>query len=667
MSRLCRSTRVLTGPPQEALGSRRPPQGRSAYEGATPFPGWPGSTERAPAPPSGCQVQPIAGSRRRLAGRRGGTTWDGPGGPVDNGTSTASCRRRVGPKGTRAHVQARNIGVLPHPRRVGSVIPHARWARVRLFVARPVRLLARPALAAAAGLMLWTSFPPLNWWPAAYLAVAALALLTRSGSRRRAALTGYLFGLGLFVPMLSFLRGLGIDAWLVLAVWESIWFALLGAALRHTASLRWWPVTVPVLWVGQEWLRDRWPFGGFPWGRVAFGQAHSPLLPLAAVGGAVLVTFAAAAVGAVLAWLALRLSAADGRRTADAGVIAAVALCAVVLGAPAALSLPTGGTSSDGPSHAVIALVQGNVPRLGLREFEQARAVTTNHLRETQALAADVAAGRVPRPDVVIWPENASDMDPFHDAAARELVEAAVSAVGVPVLVGAVLDGPGPAHVSNAAIVWSPQSGPGEHYVKLHLVPFGEYLPMRGLLTKLVGRFSLIGRDFAPGDRPGLLQVGPVRLGDVICFEVADDGVVRDAVDAGGRLIAVQTNNATYEHRGDDGDGGETAQQLEMSRLRAVEHGRAVVVAATSGVSAIIAPDGRVEQRTSVFHPARLVADIPLRDPQTVADRLGAWPERGLAIVAGLVLLAAAFRGRWSRSRPVVTTAARPHELAGRR
>jgi apolipoprotein N-acyltransferase len=538
---------------------------------------------------------------------------------------------------------------------------------VRLVVAGPVRLFARPALAAVAGFLLWTSFPPLNWWPAAYLAVAALALLTRSGRRRGAAVTGYLFGLGLFVPMLSFLRGLGVDAWLVLAMWESIWFALLGAALRHTAPLRWWPVAVPVLWVGQEWLRDRVPFGGFPWGRVAFGQAHSPLLPLASVGGAVLVTFAAAAVGGALAWLAVRLSEADGRRTASVRVLVAAAVCVAVLGVPAALSLPTAGTSSGGPSHAVVAVVQGNVPRLGLREFEQARAVTVNHMRETQALAADVAAGRVPRPQAVIWPENASDMDPYTDRQARAIIDSAVAAVGVPVLVGAVLDGPGPKHVTNAGIVWSPSTGPGERYAKRHLVPFGEYLPMRGLMTRLVGRFSLIGRDFKAGDRPGLLQLGPVRLADVICFEVADDGVVRDAVDAGGRVIAVQTNNATYEHPGDDGDGGETAQQLEMSRLRAVEHSRSVLVAATSGVSAVIAPDGRVEQRTGVFSPAHLVADISLRDPRTLADRLGVWPERGLAIVAGLVLLAAGLRGRWMRSRGVVTPAPPLHELAGRR
>jgi apolipoprotein N-acyltransferase len=170
-------------------------------------------------------------------------------------------------------------------------------------------------------------------------------------------------------------------------------------------------------------------------------------------------------------------------------------------------------------------------------------------------------------------------------------------------------------------------------------VPFGEYLPFRSVLGHLIGRFSLIPRDFAAGHSPGVLQVGPVELADVICFEVADDAVVRQAVTGGGRLLAVQTNNATYERIGDSGDGGETAQQLDISRLRAVEHGRAVVVSATSGVSAVISPDGRVLARTGVFRAARLVMDVPLRDPRTVADRLGAWPEHGLA-VGGVLWLA---------------------------
>jgi len=456
-----------------------------------------------------------------------------------------------------------------------------------------------------------------------------------------------LFGVGMFVPMLSFLRGLGWDAWLVLAVGEALWFSLLALAVSVVQRAPLWPLAVALLWIGQEWARDRVPFHGFPWGRLAFSQADGPLLPLAALGGAVLVTFVTALLGAAFAAICVagmgvaRVGrAAIGRRRTVLAVGGAVSAIAVGFGGAAAVATPTGGTSTGGPSHAVVALVQGNVPRLGLDEFAQRRAVTANHLAETQALAADVAAGRVPKPDIVIWPENATDDDPTTDPVAHSMVERAVQAVGVPVLVGAILDGPGPKHVRNAAIVWSPQTGPGQIYVKRHLVPFGEYLPFRSVLGHLIGRFSLIPLDFAAGRTPGVLHVGPVDLADVICFEVADDAVVRQAVTGGGRLLAVQTNNATYERIGDSGNGGETAQQLEISRLRAVEHGRAVVVAATSGVSAVIAPDGRVLARTGVFRPARLVMDVPLRDPRTVADRLGAWPEHGLAL-AGVVWLAA--------------------------
>jgi apolipoprotein N-acyltransferase len=495
--------------------------------------------------------------------------------------------------------------------------------------------------AAAAGVAGWAAFPPLDLWPLGILSVTVLTLAVRGAGRRVAALAGWLFGLGLFVPMLSFLRGLGVDAWLVLAVAMAVWFALHALGSRVLVRLPGWPLLVGCLWVAEEWARSRVPFGGFPWGRLAFGQADGPLLPLAAVGGAVGIAFVVAPAGAAFAWVAVTLP-----RRPPVGLAGVAAGVAAVVVALVATPVPTAGTADGGPAHAVVAAVQGNVPRLGLDEFAQRRAVTANHAAQTRALAAQVAAGKLPRPDVVVWPENASDADPFHDEVARSLIEGAVQAVGVPVVVGAVLDGPDAEHVQNAAIVWSPTDGPGMRYVKRHLVPFGEYLPLRSVLGRLIDRFSLIPRDFAPGDRPGVLTAGPVTLADVICFEVADDGVVRDAVSGGGRILVVQTNNATYERVGDDGHGGETAQQLEMSRLRAVEHGRAVVVAATSGVSALIAPDGRVLQRSGVFTPSLLVADLPLRDPVTVADRLGAWPERVLTAVALLALLATLRRRR---------------------
>ena len=283
-----------------------------------------------------------------------------------------------------------------------------------------------------------------------------------------------------------------------------------------------------------------------------------------------------------------------------------------------------------------VAVVQGNVPRLGLGFNAQRAAVLANHAEATRELAADVRAGRVPAPDVVIWPENASDIDPFEDAAAYDLIDEAVQDVGVPVLVGAVLQGPGDG-VSNTGIVWDPETGPGERYVKRHPVPFGEYIPFRSLVRQVTDKVDLVPRDFVAGTDVGVLDVGPVRVGDVICFEVAYDDLVRDVVTGGGSVIVVQTNNATF------GRSGETAQQLAMGRLRAVEHGRAVLVAATSGISAVIAPDGRTVDSAPVFTREVLSAQVPTRTGTTLATRLGAAPE---LLLAGLAVVAAGVGAR---------------------
>jgi apolipoprotein N-acyltransferase len=289
--------------------------------------------------------------------------------------------------------------------------------------------------------------------------------------------------------------------------------------------------------------------------------------------------------------------------------------------------------------------VQGNVPRLGLEAFVQKRAVTANHLKETQVLAQRVNAGQAPAPQFVVWPENASDLDPRTDAISRRQIDTAAAAVHVPILVGAVLD-EGPTHVLNAGMVWSPTTGPGQIYIKRHLLPFGEYLPFRGLMTAISSKFNLIAKDFVAGHRPGTMTIAGVKVADVICFEVADDTVVRQGITGGGRLLVLQTNNASYEQPGDSGNGGETAQQLAMARLRAVEHGRAVVVAATSGVSAMIAPDGTVLAHSSVFTPAVLERQLPLRDRLTIADRVGPWPEWLLSLAAVVALAIALIRGR---------------------
>ncbi|WP_435823414.1 apolipoprotein N-acyltransferase [Kitasatospora aureofaciens] len=492
--------------------------------------------------------------------------------------------------------------------------------------------LPRTGLAALAGLLLALAFPPYDLWPLSLLGVAALSLLTRGRTFRQGAWTGFALGFPFFLMLLSWLRVVGWDATVGLSVVEALFLALLGGALALTSRLPGWPLWAAALWVTQEWARDRLPLGGFPWGRLAFANTATPYTPLAALGGAPLVTFAVALSGTLLAWAALRLRG-PGRtpRTAALGGLGAVA----ALLAGYLVPVPTAADDT-----VKVAIVQGNVPNPGMDFLGRPMMVLNNHASATERLAADIQAGKRPRPDVVIWPENSSDLDPFSDPLARQRIDEAVQAVGVPTLVGTLVDGPDAQHVQNEGIVWDPVTGPGASYTKQHPVPFGEYVPFRAQLMKVITRLQRVARDFYPGDHNGVMQLGPAKIGDVICFEVAYDEIVRDTVDSGARVLVVQTNNATYART------GQPEQQLAMSRLRAVEHGRAVLIAATSGISAVIAPDGTVEQRTAELTPAELSATVPLRDGTTVADRVGALPEWTLAVGGLLACGAAVLVGR---------------------
>ncbi len=182
-------------------------------------------------------------------------------------------------------------------------------------------------------------------------------------------------------------------------------------------------------------------------------------------------------------------------------------------------------------------------------------------------------------------------------------------------------------------IVWSPTPGPGEQYVKRHPVPFGEYIPFRDLLTKFISRLDQIPRDFARGTFDSVLDVGPVRVGDVICFEVAYDGLVRDAITGGGQMLVVQTNNATYTGT------GQLEQQFAISRYRAIETGRTVVVAATNGISGVIAPDGTVVAKTEQRTRAVLDERVELGDGITLGLRIGLWVELALCALAAAAIV----------------------------
>jgi apolipoprotein N-acyltransferase len=506
-------------------------------------------------------------------------------------------------------------------------------------------------VAVAGGLALAAAFPPEGFWPLAAAGPALLVLALWRRSLRGSFLIGLVFGVAFFVPLLSWVLNVAWYAWAALAGAESLIMAAAAVGQRLLLRLRPWPVAVAGWWVALESLRDRWPYGGFPWGRLVMSQAGAPTQDWVAVGGPYLLTFLIALAGACLAWLILGSAGAPrwlpgswpaghwlpdrwradhwlpGRVLPAAGLLGAVG---VALIGPL---LPVDGGAPGTPT-AEVAAVQGNVPRArNLPDLLRADTVTANHAAATRQLAARVHAGRAPKPAVVIWPENSTDQDPSDNPYVYATIAQAVTAINRPVLVGAVLQNP----VRNAGQLWRPGVGPVQEYIKRQLVPFGETIPLRSFLDHFTSLPSLQPVNFTPGHRAVVFHVGKIRIGDVICYEIGFDGLVSSEVSAGANLLTMQTNDADFEL---DGQTGETLQQLAMARIRAVEHDRALVVSSTTGESAIIAPDGQLIVHTGLWQRAEIEARVPLRTETTLADRLGGWPE---VILTGATLAALAW------------------------
>ncbi|WP_344744856.1 apolipoprotein N-acyltransferase [Streptosporangium vulgare] len=557
---------------------------------------------------------------------------------------------------------------------------------------------ARVAGAVAGGLLMFLAFPPLGLWFLAPPGMALAVLAVRGTRPRRGTWLGLLVGLALLLPGLHWVSPIGTDAWLGLVAMESVFYAAWGTGVALVTRLRLWPLWSAALWVAAEWARGQFPFGGFPWARVAFSQGESIFTPYAALGGAPLVSFAVALCGGLLALAAMRSFPASDRFPASRPIAAPVPSEAsgpftlpgppvsegppvssgpstssatpvsegLVSSAPPAssgprpvrggrwgraLALPLAGALAvpaaalavprygDEGRNVTVGVIQGNVPGRGMHPLgDEPAVVLGNHTRMLHQMARDVREGRTPRPDLVVLPENSTDIDPLRNEFARSEIDAAVKDVGVPVLVGAVV-GIGENNRATRSIVWDPVTGPGAYYDKQQLVPFGEFTPLQGLVLALFERASLVGKQSVAGTRDGDLRLGPVTVGAINCYEVAFDGIVGDTARTGATPLVVQTNNATYALT------NLPPQQLAMSQLRAVEHNRAVITSAITGISAYVTPDGSIAWRTGELVPAMNVLTVPVRTARTVATRVGALPEWALILV-GAGALAAAWRRR---------------------
>ena len=549
----------------------------------------------------------------------------------------------------------------------GAAVPTAEM-QARSPAARTLPPLLALLAALAGGLALAAAFPPAGIWPLAACGPALLVLALWRQRLRTALAAGAIFGLAFFFPLLSWLVNVAWYAWVALAVASTLIFTVLTAGQWLMLRLRFWPLAVAGWWVAAEAIRDRWPWGGFPWGRLVMSQATAPTVKWVAIAGPPALTFLLALAGACLAWLVLGPGAARqpaaisppagaGRSArlqaaARARLWAAVALVASTGLALSGALLPAGQAALHQPS-AEVAAIQGNVPHAtNLPDLWRATTVTQNHADATEALAARVRRGAARAPAVVIWPENSTDQDPSLVPFIYNTIAGAVAAIGKPVLVGAVLQDP----VRNSGQLWLPGKGPVAIYVKRRLVPFGEVIPFRSVLGKITSLpSSLQPVNFTAGHRAVVFQIGKVRLGDVICYEVGFDGLVSSEIAAGANLLAVQTNDADFEL---DGQSGETLQQLDMARIRAVEFNRAVVVASTTGISAIISPDGTPLVSTRTWTRAEIEARVPLLTTTTLADKAGGWPE-------GVLTLATAAAFCWALAQAVRRRSRSDHQASG--
>lgn len=480
-------------------------------------------------------------------------------------------------------------------------------------------------IAAVAGLALYASFPPLGWW---WLSVPALALyMSRIDEARapRALTVTFVFGMSFWIPLidwiplavgtrppwfvLAFVQTLFLMAWALFARWTQLWAWARGPIMQA--------LFYALTWAGVDAARSRWPWSGFPWGSVALPQVDSSLGRLAPYGGTTLIT-------AVVVFLAVLVRRACAAR--DASVVrehwfSRPALALIVAGAfitPLAVTLPN--QAENGMLR--IGVVQGDIALPGAQAYSREGEVTDNNVRASLELASSPELAHDPI-DLAIWGEGSVDRDPLAFPAIGQAVDRAATALDAPILIGYTNLNERD-RVKNWLAVWEPGTGMDEsaRYSKHVPVPFGEFIPFRDFIASFATEVAQSSRDMEAGNEPPLMTIEardgrsvPLAVG--ICFEAAYPLVIGDGVARGGQAIIVPSNN--YHFR----SSGESAQQGQLLRMRAMEYSRSAVQASTTGHSYVIRPDGSIMESTGTEQAATLAADIPLHSSLTVTARAG--------------------------------------------
>jgi apolipoprotein N-acyltransferase len=524
------------------------------------------------------------------------------------------------------------------------------WTHSR--TARPLWLAA--VIAMASGPVMDFGFPDLSWWPLTFIGIGMFLVSVQGRSPGGGFFVGFLGGLTYYFVQISWAaRFLGPEPLTALSTLEAIYVGLGGLVISiayRVVPLVWpgvaarlvvLPVVVAGLWTLREAVASNFPYGGFSWARVAMSQSQGPISGLFSWIGMSGVSFVMVLLVAV-GIEACRLGAVPGQKFAPR--MGTVRRLAVVVGVFAVVfAIPGFPIVLHGRT--TVAAVQGAGPAGYFEPHEYGDLLTAQY----EATVPLYSLKR--KVDMVIWPEGASDIDPVaadhaadHDVAATEFNDVS-RRMNAPLLAGTIQHRG--TEYFNTSLLWEAGRGEIDHYDKKHPVPFGEYIPDRPFWRALApSLIDLVGRNYTPGTTNTTFDVNGVIAGIDICFDITDDGVMRDSIDSGAQILIAQTNNADF------GRTDESVQQLAIARIRAMELGRTLVNDSTVGTTAIILPNGQTVAQLPTYKPGALVETVPLSTTITPAAQLGE-PIELFACALGLggLLVGAVFGRRNKKSQ----------------
>lgn len=477
-------------------------------------------------------------------------------------------------------------------------------------------------LAGAAGLLMDLAFPSVAIWPAAFVAIALLLLALRGRRLGGAFLVGLIYAAVFYFLLVSWTsRYLGPIPWAALSSLEAVLTAV--SLLTITLAYRWlprvWPgsrlialpVLVGALWTVQELFIGNWPYGGFPWARVAMTQSESPLAPLTSWVGVSGLSFLMVTLVAMLIEV---VATRSWQRPLS--LLVPVGLTLVLLFTPLFPTVAGGDMR--------IAAVQGNGTTGYFDDREPYGVVTAQTEASEAAIDEDI--------DLLVWPEGGVDYDPLQDENTARRLTRMVDRVQAPLLANAATERG--EDIFNTSFVWTEEGTATQLHDKRHPVPFGEYVPDRAFFNAIApDLIGLIQREYTPGSNSPVVDIDGVGVGLAICFDVIYDEVIREGVTGGAEVLVFQTNNADF--RGTD----ENLQQLAFARMRAIETGRSVVNVSTVGTSQIIRADGSTVSSLNADEAGALIEDVELRTGLTAGVVLGPWIQQ-LLLWGGLISLA---------------------------